>query len=60
MQYKAVVITSLVVEQHCVVYKIYIAKCLSFTTYFNIRLGTLAIFSHISVFMHILPAVLLV
>ena len=43
LQYKAVVITSLVVEQHCVVvYKICIAKCLNFTTYFNSRLGTLA------------------
>ena len=44
LQYKAVVITSLVVEQHCVVYKINIAICLSFTTYFNRRLGVLAIF----------------
>ena len=39
LRYKAVVITSLVVEQHCLVYKIYIAKCLNFTTDFNRRLA---------------------
>ena len=36
----AVVITSPVVEQHCVVYKIRIPECPYFTTYFNSRLGT--------------------
>ena len=41
--YKAVKITSLVVEQHCLVYKMCMAKCLNFTTYINRGLGTLAI-----------------
>ena len=40
IQYKTVVITSPVVEQHCLVYKISIPKCLYFITYFNRRLGT--------------------
>ena len=31
-------------EQHCVVYKISIPKCLYFTTYFNSRLGTWLIY----------------
>ena len=37
----AVVIASLVVEQHCVVYKICRAKSLGITTYFNRRMGTM-------------------
>ena len=40
LQYEAVVLTFLVVEQHCVVYKISIPKCLYFITYFDPRLGT--------------------
>ena len=39
-QYRAVEITSLVVEQYSVVYKISIPKCLYFITYVNRRLGT--------------------
>ena len=39
LQYKAVVMTSLVVEQHCVVYEISISKCLYFITDFNRHLG---------------------
>ena len=40
LQYKAVDITSLVVEQLCVVYKISIPKCSHLITYFKRRLGT--------------------
>mgnify|MGYP001801184421 CR=1 FL=1 len=40
LQYKAVVVTSTAVEQHGVVYKISIPKCLYFITYFNRPLGT--------------------
>ena len=40
LQYKTVVMTSMVVEQHCVAYKISIHKSLYFTTYFNRRPGT--------------------
>ena len=60
LQSKAVVKTSLVMEQHCVrvVYKIWIVTPLLFTTYFTGRLGNLAEFCMVlsqclmSIFMH--------
>ena len=39
-QFQAVIITFLVVEQLCVVYKISIPECLYFITYFNRYFGT--------------------